>query len=1180
MKMVSGKLCPSGRLLAALWLTFAVLAVAAAQQTTTTATISGTVSSTKGGPIANARVILTDRATAKTSAVATNADGKFTATGLVPSDYALRIEVPHFVTNTIQLTAHSGPATEADVQLSPEPVPGVVDVRQIANLPFRNSNFLQAASLQPGMQTYDAGTLSSAKAGFQALSAAGSAGRVNPQLEVDGLAAQDQSAGSTTQNLPLSAIEEFKSGGVFADISDQLYSPGALNFVTRSGGDSLHGELSGTYGNGKVLSASLPGGSNRDWGRQQYGGNVGGAVIPEKLYFFADVQRNKQDLANPVLLGSPFTAIAPSGFTLNEPFRDFETSDRLDYKVSETTRAFYRFTYDHNNDTATLSQGPSLQPYQSKTNTPANAVGVDFNRGSFVNSLRFEYLKFKNVLGQPTTGAAIPVAPIITLNIGGGATAQCNDGSLFCSGPSPFASQQTQQSNFQFRYDGSRVWNNHNFHVGVAFDHIRAGLFDSRYSLAPALSDQSSTPLPAGVFGSDGNPANPMNYPVQWAFFGNGQGFASEKSAFGMPGGGFGDNQLEIYGGDTWKLKRNVTVTYGVRWLHDGGRNDGDLAAIPALNSYGPGLGGKIRQPNMNFAPQIGAAWDPDGQGKTIIHVGAGLFYDNSLFQNVALDRPLRLAQGTFNSTPAACVGGAPGEIQWPSAGSPGSMIAGGAGVVNANGTVSPTWCGQSIGSAGPQAVALQTAYQSAVAAAAGTNLNYMGNAGAYAGPYVNGLSLLAPNYETPRTFQVDVGLQHELWPGLILTADYVRNVTTRNLLGLDVNQGGAENTFNITNATNDRDAAQSAAGCPIGPGQVGCMVAKLGPAGALSAYGAAGIGGPGQVTGGAPCPFCAFPGIHPTLGVNVMNFPVGRSVYSGELVSLRQQFKAFARGVRGASFQVSYAHSRYVSQSDNEDLTPVATDYANPDRFTGPGAFDRTHQISVAAHFDLEKSFQLSFISHLLSPLPQTFRLQQNSGGAEVLVTDWNGDGSVGDIVPGSNVGTYMRNYFSASYLQTFITNYNTNVAGGANPQTPAGQQLITAGVFSLPELEEMGGVQQPLAATVADPSGLGWLKTFDVRLGWQHKFGERFTVTPSIALLNALNFANFDLAGNTQSGVLNFGADSLSRWSTVLQPQGTVGGTSQSGIAGRTNRASLQSGMNATGAPRSVEWGLKISF
>ena len=1154
-----------------------MLVTVGASQETPTAAISGTVSSAKGGTISGAKLILTDKATAKTSIVNTDADGKFKAENLTPSDYALRVEAPAFITETVFVTAHAGPPTQVDVQLSPEPVPGVADLSRFPDLPFHDRDFLSAASLYPGIQTYDAGDLDSASNGVRALSSAGNPGRVRPQILVDGLTVANESSGWATQSISLGAIQEFQFGGVLAPISNQLYSPGALDFVSRSGGNTLHGDLFGLYSNGGVLSASLPGGHNHDWGRQQYGGELGGAIIPDKLFFYGDVQRNKQDLANSILLAGPFSTLAPAGVTLPDPYRDFRASARLDYRVSETTSAFYRFTYDQADGFAPFPQSQSLQQYQSKVKAPANSLGIDFNSGSFVNSLRFEYLNFKNTFGPGGTTLSSLASFPVSVNIGGGSTTQCGAGALFCTGTSPFTSQQTHQYNSQFRYDGSRTMGDHVLHLGVSFDRIRAGLFDSRYALGPAFSDQGSVVLPAGIFGSDGNPSNFLNYPVQWAFLGNGQGFASEKSALGFAGGGFADNQIDLYGGDTWKIRPTITLTYGVHWVRDGGLNDSDLAAIPALNAWGPGLGDKVRQPNLNFAPQIGVAWDPSASGKTIIRAGAGLFYDTSLFQNVALDRPLRLAQGSFNATPAACVGSAAGEIQWPNAGAPGSPIAGGAGIVNANGTVSPTWCGESIGMATPQAIGLQTAYQAAIAAA-GVNANYMGNAGGYAGPYVNGLSLLAPNYQTPRTFQVDIGLQHELWPGLIFTADYVRDVATRTLLGIDVNQGGAADTFNVANAMNDRDAAQSLAGCPIGPGEVGCMVGKLGPSGALSAYGAAGIGGPAQVTGGAACPFCAFPGIHPNLGVNVMNFPVGRSVYSGELVSLRQQFKVFSRGLRSASFQASYAHSRYVSQSDDEDLTPVATDYANPDRFTGPGALDRTHQISVAAHFDLQKSLELSFIGRLLSPLPQTLRFQQNSGGAEVLITDWNGDGTTGDIIPGSNIGSYMRGY-SSSYLQTLISNYNSNVAGSATPQTPAGQQLVTAGVFSLPELEQMGGVQQSLAAPAPDIAGLGWLKTLDVRLGWQHKFGERFTITPSVALFNAFNFANFDLPGNTQSGVLNFGADSLSPWATIVQPQNTVGGTSPAGVSGRINRAS-QSSISATGAPRSLEWGLKISF
>jgi len=1160
-------------------LVFACFLTIAVAQEAGTATISGTVSSSKGGPISGAKVFITNKTTGQTTSVTTDPEGKFTSATLAVADFALRIEARSFIAATTAVTTHAGPPTTVEISLDPLPVPGVVESGKRGELPFHGLNFLQSAELEPGIQLDEAGAFDPTKIGFLSLSFLDGIGRTSPRVDVDGIAVGDESVGFVTQNIPLSAVQEFKFGGVLAPVSEQLLTPGAVNIVTRSGGDELHGNLFGFYRNGDVLSASLPGGHSHDWGRQQYGGDIGGALIPDRLFFFADLQRSKQDLANPVLLAGPFSSLVPSASTIEEPFRQFETTDRLDYVLSENARAFYRLTYDRSSNVAPFGQGPSLQAYQTKNNTPANALGVDLNSGDSVHSLRFEYLKFKNVISQPSTGVAVTAPLLATVNIGGGSQGECDPGALYCAGPSPFASQQNQQSDLQFRYDGSRIWNNHIFHVGVSFNRIKIGGFDARYSVAPSLSDPGSVPLPAGVFGSTGDPADPLSYPVQWAFLGNGQGFATERSAFGFPDGGFTDNQIDLYGGDTWKIKPSVTLTYGLHWLRDTGRSDSDLGAIPALNSWGPGLGAKVRQPNLNFAPQVGVSWNASSSGKTIVRAGAGLFYDNSVFETAALDRPLRLDQGTFMSTPAACIGGVPGEIQWPNAGAAGSILAGGAGLVNTNGTVSPTWCGESIGLAGPQAIALQQAYQAATTAAAGPNASYIGNPGAYAGPYINGLSLLAPNYQTPRTAQFDFGVQHELWPGLVLTLDYVRNVSTRTLLGVDVNQSGSANTFDATNATADRDAAQIANACLAGPGQVSCMVAKLGPAGALAAYGNAGIGGPGQVTGGAPCPFCAFPGLHPNLGVNVMNFPEGRSVYSGELVSLKQQITNFSRGVQRASFQFSYSHSRYVSQSDDNSLAHQATDYANPDRFTGPSALDRTHQFSIGAHFDLQKSLKVSFISRLLSPLPATLRFQQTTGAAEVLVTDWNGDGTTGDIIPGSNVGSYMRS-IKASGLQSFINTYNSNTAGSANPQTPAGQQLITAGVFSLQDLEQMGGVMQPLAAAVPDPAGMSWLKTLDIRLGWEHKLGDRVTIVPSVALFNALNFANFDSPGNTQNGVLNFGAGSLSPWATALQPQNTVGGTSVSGVTGRSNRASLQSGMSAAGAPRSLEWGLKISF
>src|SRR5262249_15762545 len=161
--------------------------------------------------------------------------------------------------------------------------------------------------------------------------------------------------------------------------------------------------------------------------------------------------------------------------------------------------------------------------------------------------------------------------------------------------------------------------------------------------------------------------------------------------------------------------------------------------------------------------------------------------------------------------------------------------------------------------------------------------------------------------------------------------------------------------------------------------------------------------------------------------------------------------------------------------------------------------------------------------LGHFASPLPVTLRYQQNAGAAEVLVTDWTGDGSTGDIVEGTDVGSYMRG-IKPSGLAQFITNYNTAVAGSL---TPAGTALVTAGVFwwrtkntcKVKEVQALGATLQPLALPVQNSVGLSWLKTFDLRLSWEHTFFDRVAVEPSVGVFNIFNIANFDLPGNAQS-------------------------------------------------------------
>ena len=105
-------------------------------------------------------------------------------------------------------------------------------------------------------------------------------------------------------------------------------------------------------------------------------------------------------------------------------------------------------------------------------------------------------------------------------------------------------------------------------------------------------------------------------------------------------------------------MKPNLTLTYGLRYMRDTWRTDSDLGPIAALNQFGPGLGNRVHQPNLNFAPQLGVAWDPGRAGKTVIRGGIGLFYENAVWNNVLFDRPARLPSGRFLANPSVCSNG------------------------------------------------------------------------------------------------------------------------------------------------------------------------------------------------------------------------------------------------------------------------------------------------------------------------------------------------------------------------------------------------------------------------------------------------------------------------------------------------------------------------------------------
>ncbi len=183
---------------------------------------------------------------------------------------------------------------------------------------------------------------------------------------------------------------------------------------------------------------------------------------------------------------------------------------------------------------------------------------------------------------------------------------------------------------------------------------------------------------------------------------------------------GFGETQrapfaqvrwhdVELYVGDNWKARRNLTVEYGVRWsllaqptnatnqiasfvpsAYDPNRNDScnGLLVVPGAKycqaaGFLPGVNGPndaLKKNNYHaFAPRLGVAWDPRSDGKMSIRAGLGQFYQRERLNgplNRVVNPPFALAASDYRALDTAPATGSLAAAGSPSVGiDPGSAL-------------------------------------------------------------------------------------------------------------------------------------------------------------------------------------------------------------------------------------------------------------------------------------------------------------------------------------------------------------------------------------------------------------------------------------------------------------------------------------------------------------------------
>ncbi len=281
-----------------------------AQTTVGTGSIVGTVSDASGAVVSGAKVVITNAGTNQSSDLTSNSSGSYNSGALPPGSYKVQVSAKGFSSVNQNVVVQVGNTSTANVRLpvgqesqvvevqgsdvtvntEQAQVQGVLTSAQIESLPVNGRNFLDLAQLEPGVQIQDGTNFDPTKGGYSSISFGGRFGRT-ARINVDGVDISDETVGTTTQDIPASAIDQFQLSQSSLDLSNDLTSSGAVNVSTKSGTNHYHGEAFGLFRDRTVGGASTPGGGSLPFQRSQFGGNLGGAIIKDKLFFFLDAER-------------------------------------------------------------------------------------------------------------------------------------------------------------------------------------------------------------------------------------------------------------------------------------------------------------------------------------------------------------------------------------------------------------------------------------------------------------------------------------------------------------------------------------------------------------------------------------------------------------------------------------------------------------------------------------------------------------------------------------------------------------------------------------------------------------------------------------------------------------------------------------------------------------------------
>ncbi|MGQ2976768.1 MAG: TonB-dependent receptor [Sphingopyxis sp.] len=403
---------------AALSLSVALAAPAAAQETSSS--LRGTVE-TASGPVAGAAVTVTHVPSGTVSRTTTDASGNFGANGLrVGGPYTVEVTADGFdSTQVTDLFLQAGqpfrlPITLEDtaIVVTASSVKGAVEQSNGPITALNREAIEGAASINRDIRDLARRdplvTLDLTNA--RTIEVAGNNGRLN-RFSVDGVQMSDDfglnNGGLPTSRgpVPFDAIEQFSVKVAPFDIAEGDFQGGAVNVILRSGGNKFHGGAFFTYTDDSLTGNRTRGRDvNLDFDSKQYGANLSGPLIKDKLFFMLAYEKTKETdpfdsgfgpgFANQVpgltqAVIDQVSSIAQSrygydtlGLSPNATEEDEKIIGKLDWNISDTQRA--SLTYIRNVGTQQFQQNTFLTtPFALGFQSNGYELAEEVNSGAF-----------------------------------------------------------------------------------------------------------------------------------------------------------------------------------------------------------------------------------------------------------------------------------------------------------------------------------------------------------------------------------------------------------------------------------------------------------------------------------------------------------------------------------------------------------------------------------------------------------------------------------------------------------------------------------------------------------------------------------------------------------------------------------------------------------------------------